>query len=70
MPSRYELRETGTGRRLGTVDLVDVLPPGGVVQLFQSGLVQVEDPAPAEPDAAASSPVATDTRKGKRRATA
>jgi hypothetical protein len=42
MPSQFELREVGTLRLLGTVEMVDVLHPGAVVHMFRDNLVLVE----------------------------
>lgn len=69
MTSQFELREVGTRRLLGTLEMVDVLPPGAVVQLFRDNLVQVDDPSPPAPAATVeASDIRTPARKGKRTA--
>lgn len=72
MQSRFELREVGSHRLLGSIEMVDVVPPGEVVRMFQAGLVLVDHPAPAAPSDVAESPAAAEAGRGRkgRRATA
>lgn len=48
MAKRFEMREVGTGRLLGTMATVDDHAPGAVVGMFRDDLVQV-DVLPAGP---------------------
>lgn len=42
MNSRFEMREVGTGRLLGTIETIDAMAPGAVVQMFRDDAVQVD----------------------------
>lgn len=63
MPSQFELREVGTLRLLGTVEMVDVLHPGAVVRMFRDNLVLVEHRAGVDPVAAPPAVDAGETSK-------
>lgn len=51
MATRFEMRETGTGRVLGTVEVEQQLAPGEVVGMFVAGQIQLEfaTKTPTEP---------------------
>ena len=49
MATRFEMRETGTGRLLGTLEVEQQLGPGDVVGMFVAGQIQLEHAAAAPP---------------------
>lgn len=65
MATRFEMRETGTGRVLGTVEVEQQLAPGDLVGMFVAGQVQLEYAAapPTEPKPA---PVPAAPGRGRR----
>lgn len=51
MASRFEVREVGTGRVLGVLELEQDLGPGEALRQFVDGQVQLEHQAVAAPPA-------------------
>lgn len=47
MNRRFEMREVGTRRLLGTIETIEAMAPGAVVLMFRDDLVQVDVPPPA-----------------------
>lgn len=61
MAARFEVREVGTGRVLGSLELEQDLGPGEAFRLFADGQVQLEHQAAAPPVAETPTPA-----KGRR----
>lgn len=69
MATRFEMRETGTGRVLGTVEVEQQLGPGELVGMFVAGQIQLEFPAKPSTEPKPAPEPAAPTGRGRRAAT-